>query len=202
MLEDRLDYLCRAVETLCTHHELCIQDLIQGLIPADEQIVRTALQAAAQQIRSAGTAASARGDHQGADALSRISQKVTSASQKEKAFGLATKDLLDLYVLPDARIVDDHYLVRPRPDGKTWADVLSYYRGAVLHEGYLDIAGGKYDREDIWRVINHLHDVLVRILFKMLGYDGTYDPAVGQSVTTANVDWVSATTPAASLGYQ
>jgi hypothetical protein len=50
-------------------------------------------------------------------------------------------------------------------------------------------------------VIDHLHDVLLRVIFKSLGYAGPYQPALVPVGGPARVDWVTARTVPGSLGY-
>jgi len=71
----------------------------------------------------------------------------------------------------------------------------------VVHEGYFPIGAGKCSRQEGFRLVNHLHDVLVRILLKMIGYQGTYVPTVARVAAQKVVDWVTPNTTAADLGY-
>jgi hypothetical protein len=88
-------------------------------------------------------------------------------------------DLLKRFNLPDSDIVDAYYLKNPRSDGRTaWGAVLSYYRGAPTHEGYFNFSGKEHDASDILTVMFHLRDVLLRIVFQIVGYDGSYQPPV------------------------
>lgn len=51
-------------------------------------------------------------------------------------------------------------------------------------------------------VANHLHDLLVRIILKMIKYDGTYQPIVIIATARQPVDWVQPSMSAENLGYQ
>jgi hypothetical protein len=105
--------------------------------------------------------------------------------------------------LPDADIVDAYYLANPRPDGiPTWSTVLSKYRGTPVHIGFFNISGKEHDADDIWTVETHLHDVLLRIIFKIIGYDGTYQPPVKTLSSATPADWVVPGLPASELGYK
>ena len=70
-----------------------------------------------------------------------------------------------------------------------------------MHRGFLDFDEGGQDLWDVIRITNHLHDILIRILFKTLGYNGTYQPRVLNYRTTKPVDWVKEDTAASELGY-
>ena len=71
----------------------------------------------------------------------------------------------------------------------------------MVHNGYLDIYRDDYEEEEIEGVMIHLHDLLVRVILKLLGYDGTYQPTVAMSLSDRTVDWVTPATSPASLGY-
>lgn len=121
----------------------------------------------------------------------------------ERKFGLAVTDLLELFGLSDAYVMDEHYKVKPRTDGmEHWSDVISKYRGRVIHQGHLDLAGGTEWR-DVWAVINHLHDVLARVVLKILEYDGGYQPTVVPYRSVPfELGWVKPDTLAGTLGYK
>lgn len=54
---------------------------------------------------------------------------------------------------------------------------------------------------DVDQVALHLHDILIRILFKMLGYDGKYGPIMRGPAYEEFVAWVSKDTSPSDLGY-
>ena len=100
-------------------------------------------------------------------------------------------------------IVDAHYLNNPRSDGiQTWSGVLSKYRGAPIHSGFFNISENKHDANDIVTIETHLHDVLLRIIFKIVRYEGTYQPPVTKEPWDAPTDWVVPSLPARELGYE
>ncbi len=75
------------------------------------------------------------------------------------------------------------------------------YRGVVLHEGYFGFAGDAYDPNDVIVVMNHLHDIMVRIIFKLVGYIGNYQPTVRSATALEPVDWVTSSSLPSQLGY-
>lgn len=146
----------------------------------------------------------ASGDHRANAALNTVEGRVTNAANTERKFGLALADLLERFGMPDAGIVDGYYKAEPRADGREhWVDVVSHYRTDAIHHGYLDLEAGGHDWRDVWSIINHLHDVMARVLLKALCYDGGYQPTVvpGPSVPF-DLDWVKPDTPAGRLGYK
>jgi len=203
ILEDRFSYLCRAVETLCNYHGISTYNLLQSLEPSVRNQVQAELKNTATRIDAIARAQATAGNHRQARILDRIGERtVSTPTGQDRSFALQIRDLLKLYSLPDADIIDSHYQNHPRADGrKTWGSVLSYYRGAVTHEGYYDTTGGSHDVEDVWRITRHLHDVLIRILLKMANYDGTYSPTISTWVIQKPVDWVTPATQPSELGY-
>jgi hypothetical protein len=202
-IEDSFVYLCRALEGLCEHYGTRKQYLLRELTAPNELTVKQALRTAANQIKSEAAAAAAAGDDEQSRILNRIADRTLSnPANVDSDFGLAVCALLKRFNLPDADIIDAHYLVNPRADGRpTLAAVLSHYRGAPTHTGYFNFSGKEHDASDILTVMDHLRDVVLRIIFQIVGYVGTYQPPVIRWTIDAKYDWVRADTPATELGY-
>lgn len=203
-LEDDTVYLCRALDGLCDHYGFKTQYLLQELDEERQEAVRVSLQKAAHEIRSTARAAARDGLPDQSRVLEKIAERVRSnAANKDVDFGLAVASLLNHFNLPDADIIDAHYGANPRPDGiQTWSGVLSHYRGTTMHRGFYDISGQRHDFNDILIINDHLHDILVRIIFKIIGYEGTYQPPVIKMTSDARADWVTPDLSAERLGYK
>jgi hypothetical protein len=132
--------------------------------------------------------------------------KLLEAKTIESGFSTAIYGLLQTYGLPDAQILDSHYAIFPVKDGKAklknWGQVLAHLRGKSIHHiSYLRASDISWD--DFDQVVRHLHDVIVRILFKMLNYTGQYQPLVIRSrIDGYTGDWVKPDTPATKLGFK
>jgi hypothetical protein len=202
-LEDQLDQLYRGLEGLCKHYGFADIDLTDGLGSSERTQVEQVLEHAWQDLRKIASSASASGVVASAQNIGRIADRVKNANKKDKPFGISVAQLSsNQFGLPDAAIVDAHYHINPRADGrKTWSDVLSYYRGTVIHESYLGFGGTLYDVDDALTVRFHLHDLLLRMILKMVQYDGTYQPTVISMTTREEVDWVHTHGSAQLLGY-
>lgn len=203
-VEDKLDHLCRALDALCKHYGISQQeDLLAHTQPEDKTTIQNAIRDSISVIRTIIRRAKKSGDFDQSRYLQTVVDRLSNVSGKELKFGLAVCDLLNKFNLSDANIMDQHYLQNPRKDScKTWADVLSHYRGRVIHIGYFNIKENEHDLDDIWSVIQHLHDILLRIFFIILGYDQRYDPTVGNTVLDLPIDWVKSDTNANQLGYK
>jgi hypothetical protein len=202
-IEDSFVYLCRAFDGLCEHFGTKQQYLMKELEESYQSVVRQALQNAANQIESCSAVALAASQPAQSRVLKTIVDRTLNAANVDQNFGLAVTALLKKFSLPDADIIDAYYQKKPRPDGRpTWAAVLSHYRGAPTHTGYFNFSGKEHDAGDILDVEDHLRDILLRIIFKIVGYDGTYQPPVIRWTTDAETDWVKADTTASNLGYK
>jgi hypothetical protein len=137
-------------------------------------------------------------DPEAKSALNRIQGKAENADGNENRFGAAVADLLKVFGLLDADILQEYYKDRRR-DG--WAGLLSEARGDVIHNGYLPILEEGRDPEELVAVRNHLHDTLARVIFKILEYDDGYDTRYLPGPGTYLVDWVEPHLPATALGY-
>jgi hypothetical protein len=78
--------------------------------------------------------------------------------------------------------------------------VLTAYRGATIHEGHMDFEK-QHDANDVVRICLHLKDVLVRVLLKDAGYDGTYESILRSGYGPQPLDWVKDDTAASNLGF-
>jgi hypothetical protein len=213
-LEATLSHLCQALEGLCKVYRITSPELFRDLDEGLKNKVNEILDSAAQQIRCVAAAADNPGQKQ---KLNQIAER-TKTTPKGKAgnFGSYLTELLksNHFNLHDADIVDAHYQANPRLDNREWSGLLTYYRNAIMHGNYLD--EGEYNMEDAVRISRHFYDILLRILFKMLGYDGNYLPTIANMVLQPNssgcsvslsfnspmpVDWVSPDLPASKLGY-
>jgi hypothetical protein len=203
-IEDTTVYLCRALDGLCDRYGLKYQNLLKDLDVSKKKEITDILDATRNQIRAAARRARREGLSDQSRVMERIAERVRSnAANRDVDFGLAVTGLLKQFGLPDADILDAHYQNVPRADGiQTWNGVISHYRGTTMHRGHYEIAGKKHDFDDVIRINGHLLDVLIRIVFKVVGYDGTYQPPVIKATTRETVDWVKADTPASRLGYE
>ncbi len=139
-LDDKMSHLVRAFDRLCKVYNLDIQDLTEELNDSQKAIVKRELNSAAEKIRHEAKNVCINNQR---NSLMTIASNVINSDNKDRKFGLALIDLIRKFDLPDADIVETHYQINPRPDGYKWHQVLSYYRGAVIHEGYFSFRGGR-----------------------------------------------------------
>jgi len=201
-IENRMTILSRAIEGLCKEFNLAVQELMTYLPEAYQQDVESILSNARKDIQKLSRRAKKEGLPAARDALQRIESKISNANNKDGDFGLKVISLLDRYKMPDAIIMEQYFSAQPENNGKSWAQLLSQFRNTPIHQGYFEIQNGKFESDEIMKTQDHLHDILVRITFKILGYTGQYQPVViHHLVDGKTADWVSDKTSAAELGY-
>lgn len=200
MLEDRFLYLCRGFENLAKYFDLQSEDLMQNLSPNTiekiNEVINTAKFELLNYAKKGNLGISEK------SAMMRISNRVISSKERDLAFGSKVYKLLEKFQLPDAQILDEFFKNNPREDNiESWGDILSIYRGSAIHEGFFDISPKRLARLDIFKVMNHLHDLLLRITFLMLDYQGNYDPTMSKFHSSKPIRWVTQDTSANELGY-
>jgi hypothetical protein len=203
-LDESLAHLCRGLDGLCERYGYARQNLMEGLNADQQEAVKKVRAEAFKKIRDINEAAVFAGDHSASAALTTIEGNVSNIANIERNFGLALTDLIEQFGLPDADILDRHYKANPRTDGKKhWAHVISRYRTDVIHHGYLRLGASGEGWREALAVINHLHDIMARIVLQALEYDGGYQPTmVPGPAVPFDLDWVKSKTTAAALGYQ
>ena len=202
-IEDALTYIVRAFEGLLNHHNIKSQYLMRSLNSSDESSVKSALRIAKAEIKQLAQSAQIAGLFNEHRILDKIAERTSQIANKDNDFGLAVSELLDKYNLPDINIVDAHIAANSRADRiPSFASLLSKYRGIIIHEGYFTFSSGMHDFADVIQIKDHLIDILLRISFQIVGYDGTYQPPIIRLSASENMDWVDSETIASTLGYK
>lgn len=200
--EDRLASLFRGFESVCKAQGLAVQNLANELDEENRALVERTLGNAAQGLRSAAARMRNEGDARQAEALDAIASRVRSANNKDKSFGSQLRELLGRLGLHDAEAMEAHVRTLTHQDAPaSWLQTVNRYRNDVVHEGYLNVFGGSHEEEQIEGTMIHLHDLLVRVVLKLLGYSGTYQPTVSLSLSSQTVDSVTPERDPSSLGY-
>lgn len=196
-IEDHMDLLCRTFDGLCEEFGFSVQNLAI-LLPQDSRVkINSILRNAREEVKKLSANSSSDLEL----VLQRIENKITSATDKDRGFGIAFIDLLKKYEMPDTIIMEKYYALHPELEDKSWAITLTKYRTATIHIGYF--SNEKYDIQDVLKMEDHLHDILIRIALKTLGYQGTYQPRVIQHLVDGKkVNWLNELTPATELGYR
>jgi hypothetical protein len=203
-IEEKLIYVIRGLDCLCSRVSPTEPDLRMRLRPEKRELVRETLHEAARRIRSLAASPSTFAEEGEMSALHEIAERTLTAPWgKAGTFGLAVVDLLNKLGLADAVVLDAHFASASAPGTATesWASRLSRIRGEPIHAGFFDIKRGEFRIEELLTLTRHLHDVLVRAILKIIKYEGTYQPTVFTGAVQAPVGWVRTSTAARDLGY-
>lgn len=204
--EDKLSYIFRGLDGLCEKYNLKRYDLRNDLELEQkekvERIVKDALKSVEAGLSSLEKEVRGQGKRHQADNINIILGKMRQNQPYfDTSFGRAVISLMYKFDLNDAEVVELYYESNPRWDKRKWIQVLPYYRGKTMHSGYFKFHENENYREDVPRISNHLHDILLRIILKILDYKGTYHPTVKRIKSTDSIDWVQQGTNASELGY-
>jgi len=200
-IDDQMTHIFRAFDCLCELYGISVQDLTQKLDISQKEIIKDTLTFSVDVIKTLAKIAPQLDQK---NSIQQIAERVRNSNNRDRDFGLAFVDLLRRFDQPDGDIVDRHYRKNSRNDDRDWCDVLSHYRGVVIHSSYFDFESGLYDFFEVVKINAHLHDILLRVVFKMLCYTETYQRSVIVPNSWANsysIDWVKPDTPASELGY-
>jgi len=201
-LYDVLDHLIRAFECVCREIGLVQQNLLPKLSASSQSAVCTILEDTGRKFRQLARQSRTGGQLAEARIIETVASRAANCAGTEKRFGLAVIDLLQKFGLHDAEVIDKFIASHPRADGlPDWASVLSSYRGATIHEGYMDFTK-KHDVNDVVRICQHAKDVIARVILTIIGSRGTYEPVTMKNYGPYKLDWVEPTTQPWKLGFE
>ncbi len=173
---------------------------VVSLAPENEQKVRGILKPARRSINQLAREADKQSDED-APALERIAEQVMGAKTLYTSFGEYITALFRLHGLSDEAVMDAYYSEHPGPKGeKTWRKVVANLRNTVMHLGFFDF-DELSELDAILISMNHLRDVLLRMVLGGMAYDAAYHVAVGATVRLQQLDWVTPATSPAELGF-
>jgi hypothetical protein len=131
--------------------------------------------------------------------LNQIASKVLSSGKKIDKFGVSLANLLKMFTFHDGKIMNEHYNAKLLHNGD-WHGFINRCRNEVVHEGYLDYKKIGSNPQELITVMRHIHDLLLRKVFTMLCYNGTYNsPIINHR--DIKLDWVKQDTAPKDLGY-
>jgi hypothetical protein len=197
-LEEKILFLHRAVRSLYDGLLKSSAPLVEALDPKQSQKIQKLLASTAKKIQSMTDSESDLSNQ----ALTAIAAYLLDIKNCKEPLELVLARLFEHFGIPDVEILNRHYQETPRPDGLQWLQVVAKYCTAPLEDGYFHVTEKRHDLEEVIKIGQHLHDILVRIMLKLLKYDFEYNPTVVSSQARFPVDWVNAETTAGNLGYE
>jgi hypothetical protein len=167
-LEENIHYSIQGLETLSAAFGLSHCNLLDEVSAEHKESVKNILNEAARNIKILKESGCERNSVSEV-AIGKISDRALTACQTDLSFPVAISKLIEKFQLPDLEMISQVPLSKP------WDQLLGYVRGQIVHQGYLKIESNENFSEYV-ALSNHLRDILVRILFKMVGFEGNYKP--------------------------
>lgn len=201
-LEDKISHLSSALGGLATEFKFDQQYLLEA---ADDEVksrVKDVLRNAGSDIVKLALEQEALGRASVAASLIKVADRtVSNPANVDRDFGLSVLSLLRHLGLDDSEVVEGYYAKNPRSDGRRWHQVLSHYRGLTQHGEAFAFDEGTHSAVEVFRLAQHLADIVARILLIQLGYQGEYQRATASWRDGKTTDWVTPKTPPVELGY-
>lgn len=132
--------------------------------------------------------------------IERVAARVKSSPMNvDFSFGEAVVALCRKVGFADPDVAAEHF-----GNEEKWQRKLTgSHRGRIMHGGILS-DGDEF--AEGWRLLYHLHDLGIRIVLRLLGYQRHYSPVFikdpqSNASIDSSLDWVQPTTPPSDLGY-
>lgn len=194
--DEKLTHLFQALDCLCETFDLKTQHLNRQLNTSQQKQIKDVLKNARLAIIAISNASTIDTQKQTIRAIAERTSSTPVGTARD--FGLSVRDLLMLFNQPDIDIIENYYNTSK---GKSWLNYLSHCRGVEIHKGFLDFYEGEFDPAEISIIMAHLHDILIRLIFKMLNYEGIYRSPIQPLPNRKKPDWVNPNTSPTELGY-
>jgi hypothetical protein len=110
--------------------------------------------------------------------LERWKSSMSNAAVNRPPFPTQLLALVEHANLPDAKwLADFTFRLKVGGGEVSWATAAGRYRNRIVHSAFIDF--DQYDIDNAIPFVNHLSDVLVRVLFSLLEFKGQYKPVCG-----------------------
>jgi hypothetical protein len=180
-VEDRLSHLFRAVEGACAGLQLN-----RGRPLELEKSVRDEVETAVSELIDILGELGSRAADADQARLARLQNRVREITANKPSFPTQLLALVAAVGLPDAQWLSDFTfrVKNPRRDGQprtptSWTGAAGEYRNRIFHSAFIDF--DTYDIDNAFAFIQHLSDVLARVVFHLVGFCGQYKPPCGNA---------------------
>ncbi|MBZ5669387.1 MAG: hypothetical protein LAO04_06640 [Acidobacteriia bacterium] len=190
--------LVQALDGLCKRHGLARCNLMAGLDAAKCTEVDEILSEARERLKSLRRLWKAKNDLAQLPILDKIISRQANVASEDLDFGIAVSKLLRKFNLHDCDAMNSYYATLPKQ--VTWEGSLSSVRGQVIHSGAIHIQNPS-ELLSWFELSRHLHDICKRIIFREIGYAGTYSPTNVSWRGQYKIDRVQSSTTIKELGY-
>jgi len=198
-VEDRLGLLFRAFDCLCKLSGIPDQVTVESrLSTSQREEFNRIIRDAGRKIRRIGSSVD---DNDVAKVFEQAAQGVSKAKQVSRGLGVRIIELTQLEGVNDSRVMDGYVFRQEGEPKRNWSALISCFRGIVMHEGYFNLMRHPEAHDATYVLLDHLHDLLLRILLKRLNFDGKYQPSMIRATAAFELDWVKPETHFTKLGY-
>ena len=195
-IEDAMSHIFRAIDTLCEYAGFRDQnDLYDLLDDADRRIAKKIYSTASSRLEKLAKKI----ENQDIAYHMRVAaNRIHDTRISRPGFGIALSRLMENLGFPDSKILNTYYQGRDN----NWLETLQHYRNKIMHESWFQWDKKHPEIMELAAMTFHLHDIVVRIVLKLLEYDGEYIPSIiKKRGISYPVDWVMNQTPPQELGY-
>jgi hypothetical protein len=201
-LDRKMTLIASTFESVLKEYSIGRVRLLDQIGPLEKQKVNEILKDSSNKIR--GLISKNPSNHNQKKFLERIADRVLNSSNIEDSFGISVSQLVDYFGFEDGKILDTYYdQTHKRSKDSSWSMTLSLFRRTVVHGEYFNFSESNLEVDEVWNILRHLHDLLVRILFKKINFFDPYQPLVSiYLVTDKNIDWVNQNTRIEELGFE
>jgi len=202
-IENKLNDLCRALDTLSKLSRKASN--LSSVVESNrhEQLKRILENASDGLIRLQRAAeADPNRDDREVKTLGQVISRLPSSKRIYPSFERSVLEMFESHKLYDVAVIDNYLKSNPRAgDIDNWAALFSTYRNIVTHDVFFRFEESTHSVRHVVQFTNHLYDVMLRLFFKMLGYEGTYWVAL-TGRARKRVDWVTDRTDPSELGFE
>lgn len=199
-LEQMCYRCCVAIEAIAKDRGIGAQNLMHNLSTAEQPYVKSIIDTAQKAVTARKKRARGTNDEQ---VLDSIASRLGNVANKDGDFATILTTLLQH---PDVRLADALAFGNStlKGSGKRWQQGMSIVRNAVAHNTSFaeESRNTGIDEDlDIPPLVLHLHDLALRIVFRIIGYSGRYYSPLHFGLRSYPVDHVTASTTLDNLGY-
>jgi hypothetical protein len=172
-IEDHLGYLFRATEGLAAGLELNKKRPLELSADTLERVTRALADTVAQL-----DIASADAEEADQRRINGLKNRIAEVQANRPSFPTQLLGLVEHAGLPDDQWLRE-FKFRTRINGPliAWASAAGRYRNRIFHSGFID-----FETDDVDNAVafmGHLSDVLIRIVFQLLGFQSSYRAPCG-----------------------
>jgi hypothetical protein len=172
-IEDHLGYLFRATEGLAAGLDLNNKRPLELSAGTHDRVTEGLAECIAR--LDAASADAGEADQQRIEGLK---SRIREVQANSPSFPTKLINLLEFARLPDVEWLREfRFRTEVKRPPTRWSSAASQYRNRIFHAAFIDFE--TYDVDNAVAYIHHLSDVLVRVVFRLLGFQSRYRAPCG-----------------------